>query len=424
MKEPSALPDNPPASGRPPRPRSAWEFSLLVFLAAATLWVACFCFPIVWVVTGIGEPDKPFLDLRNLISAADTARLGLDPHVSNPLDPYHRLHGFSDWWLLLGRLGITGADLPRVGAGLLAAVLITTVLVCRPATGRAARDLVLALAAPPLLMAAHRANPDLVAFVLMGLSLICLRRDRRAPRALAIVLLALAAALKYFPLAAIILLLEARTRRELLGWFAIYASVLLLAWPSLQRSLGIAAAHMPAPSWLYAFGAPMIFRNLDLSAATVLGWTVAGLLLGAGALLWWPRAPRPADQPSPSSPEFLAGAIMVVGCFLHGSSYAYKLIFALWLLPGLWRPAESGTDMRWRDATKLLLFTTLWFEGAAVTVFNVTVMNFPVPVATGDLVLRGIMLLSQLLAWALCLLLWRSVVIYLNQQWQRWIARA
>lgn len=393
----------------------------MVVLAAATLWIACFCFPIVWTITGIGEPDKPFLDLRNLISAADTARLGLDPHVSNPLDPYHRLHGFSDWWLLLGRLGITGADLPWVGAVLLAAVLITTVLVCRPASAREGRDLLLVLASPPLLMAAHRANPDLFAFALMGVALVCLRRPHPAVRGLAILLLALAAALKYFPLAAAILLLEARTRRELLGWAALYGSVLLLAWPSVQRSLGIAAAHTPAPSWLYAFGAPMIFRNFDVGAAGPIGWLAATILLVAGAWRWWPRSGRIAIEPKPS-PDVVCGAVMIVGCFLHGSSYAYKLVFALWLLPELWRTTGSATDARWRQVTWRLCLAVLWFEGLAVTAFNLTVMNFPVPVAAGDLVLHGIMLISQLLAWAFCAVLWRQVVVYLHDRWCHWTA--
>src|SRR4051812_23648789 len=112
MNDPTTRPgDSLP--NRPPNrvTRGAWEIPLAVALLVATIWAACFCFPAVWIITGIGEPDKPFLDLRALISAGEIQQQGLDPHVSNPLDPYGRVHGYSDWWLILGRLGVTGADL-------------------------------------------------------------------------------------------------------------------------------------------------------------------------------------------------------------------------------------------------------------------------------------------------------------------------
>lgn len=401
-----------------PRGRPAWEIPLVVALLAAAVWAACFAFPAVWIITGIGEPDKPFLDLRNLISAGESLQRGLDPHVTNPLDPYHRLHGFSDWWLVMGKLGVTGSDLVWIGTLLLVLVLVGAGWVSRPTTWREGRDLLLALVSPPLLMAAHRANHDLVAFVLMCGSLVALRRGGAVARSIAIVLLAVSAVLKYFPLAAVVLLIEARTRRELLRWIVLYVGVLLVAWPSLERSLGVAAANQPAPAWLYAFGAPVIFRNLEWSHANLLGWLItAGL---AAVIL---LRPRPATDPAAAmrpSPEFLGAAIMLVGCFLHGSSYAYKWVFSLWLLPWWWGHADGPGNENSRRWQRRLWLAVLWFEGLAAIAINLAA-NYAGLAATDGLRLLAVALtVAQILNWALMVWLARELWIYALGQWQRW----
>ena len=58
-----------------------------------------------------------------------------------------------------------------------------------------------------------------------------------------------------------------------------------------------------------------------------------------------------------------AGAALVVGCFFLGASYVYKLVFAVWLLPWLWRQGAAPAEERWRRLTLALLLAVLWFEG-------------------------------------------------------------
>jgi hypothetical protein len=402
-----------------PAARPVWELPLVVMLLAAVVWTACFGSPAVWIITGIGEPDKPFLDLRYVISAGEAQQLGLDPHVSNPLDPYHRVHSYSDWWLVTGRLGLTRADLAWVGATLLLLTLAAAAWVCRPRTIREGGDLLLALVSPPLLMAVHRANNDLVAFVLMSVALVSLRRGGTVARALAIGLLALSAALKYFPLAAVVLLIEARTRRELFGWIALYGTVLLLALPGLVRGFGFVTAHAPTPDWLYAFGAPVVFRNFELGSATLLGAVGGGALLLAGLVRGWPRAGGPVDAPRPA-PEFLAGAVMIVGCFLAGSSYAYKLVFSLWLLPWFWGTAAGPGDAADRRRVRWLWLAVLWTEGLAAIAINLASNYAGLPPPIGLRCLAGALLVSQLLTWALVYQLWKLLVNHGVGQLRRW----
>ena len=389
---------------------------LLSVLLVAAIWAACFRFPVVWAATGIGEADKPFLDLQSLLAAGEYARAGHDPYLHNPGDPYNRPLVYTEWWLAGDALGLTLADTRWLGTLLIGLTLLSAVLLTRPASARETAGLVLCLVSPALLMAAARANNDLVVFVLMCGALGCLRAGRPPWRALGIVLLAVAAVLKYFPLAAVLLLLEARTRRELLGWGLLYGLVLVLAWPSLEPGLHAAARSQPAPEWLYAFGAPVLFRDFHLAAPA--GWFAVFFFLAAGAS-------RLAVQPPPAGPpaavsgderEFICGAVMVVGCFVHGSSYAYKLVFALWLLPWLWR--APPTD-RLRRIIYLLLLAVLWLEGTMAVVINLSVTFSAWTAATGQRVLLATLVVSQLLGWALAVILGRSLLLYLQRQLQR-----
>lgn len=414
-------------SGPAPLPRRpAWEIPFLTALLAATIWVACFYTPGVWLLTGIGEADKPFLDLRHLLAAGQAAQLGLNPHVTNPFDPYLRLYGFSDWWLVSGRLGLTLRDTAWIGTLLLGLMLASTVLLLKPAGWRQGAGLLLVLVSPPVLFLVNRANHDVVVFVLMSLALGCLRRSSGAGRALAILLLAVSAVLKYFPLAAVVILLDARTRREFAGWILLYGLVLVLAWPSLEQALGIAARHQPAPAWLFAFGAPMLFRNLDLAGAAAWGWVAAGLMLLVVAACWWRSAARQAPPATGEARtlerEFACGAVMIVGCFLHGSSYLYKMVFALWLLPWLWRASLDGGEDRWRRATQMLLMAVLWVEGGVALGINLNVFTGTLSPGMAHRMIAITVQAGQLLTWALVFCLGRALLVYVTRETRRLLA--
>jgi len=419
------------ADGAQPLPHSPrgdrgrpWAVTALTGLLVVVVWRACFYFPLVWTATGIGEADKPFLDLQNLLSAGEAAQHGIDPFVSNPYDPYHRLHGYTEWFLLTGKIGLTLKDTVWLGVVLLGLTLLSAVLLLRPTDWREGRMLALLLVSPPLLLAISRANHDLVVFVVMCVALACLRAKRWPLRTLAVLLLAIAAALKYFPLAAAVLLLEARTRRELLGWLSLYCFALLLAWPSLERGLQNAFLHQPAPSWLYAFGAPVVFRDFDLTVPIM--WLRAVMLILAAAASW------PALKAGPGAPsreddrerEFICGAVMVAGCFLHGSSYIYKMVFALWMLPWLWRTRLAGGEDRWRKAILALLLGVMWFEGGVAILLNLLVFASAIPLDVAHNLLKTDLVLSQILSYALVLCLIRSLVLYAAMHARRLIGPA
>ena len=394
----------PPAKFRP-------RATFVVALLALGIWVACFRFPMVWIATGIGEPGTPFLDLYGLLASSDAAQAGANPFQPNALDPYHRPFLYSEWWLAAGKVGLTRADTGWIGWLWVGTTLVTALAMCRPRTLRENIWMFLWFVSPAMLMAINRANPDLLMYVMVSAGLVALRSARWPWRALGMVLLAAAAVLKYFPGVALIVLLDARTRRELFGALMVYGLVLVLAWLPLEAGLASAARFKPVSTWLYAFGAPVIFRDFGVENST--GWLALTAIVGVAAVWWAWRSMPSADESEASrvdAREFAVGAAMVVACFFLGASYAYKLVFSAWLLPVLWRGEHDWADERWRRATGWLLAGTLAFEGVMAVVLNVVVTPLSRPLAEG--LLTASLVVAQLFGWGLVLCLLRFLLVY------------
>lgn len=389
----------------------SWRRGLLVAAVVAGVWLACFRFPVTWTVTGIGEANRPFMDLYGILAARDAVAAGVNPYLPNDFDPYHRPHVYSDWWLAGSGLG--RVDAVWLGVVLLAAFLLSAVGFVRLRNKREALYLAALLISPAFLLAINRANNDLVVFVLVTLGLWSFRGSSVAAKAVAVVLFAVAAALKYTPLVTLVVLLDLRTRRGLLAALGLYAAVLLLAWPGMQAGMQHLTRFTPEPEWLYAYGAPVLARNWGLAGRMV--WLVpGGLLLGwalwcamkskAGPLL--PSVEQAAER------EFMCGAAMLVGMFFMGSSFVYKLVFALWLLPRLWRLADTGGgEARWGSSTRGLLLGVVWLEGLVAVILNL--LSGPQAQLPALRVLPVALALSQLLTWALVACLARFLLIYL-----------
>lgn len=388
---------------------------------ALVVWLACFQFPAVWVATGIGEASRPFMDLHGLLAAIDAARAGEDPFQPNSFDPYHRPHVYTAWWLELGRLGLTRSDTLWLGAVLLGLFLLTAVLMLRPRTRNEGVGLLLLLISPAFLLAVNRANNDLVVFVLVSAGLLCFRSGAGVARTAGVLLFAVSAVLKYYPLVTLVTLLGIRSRRGLAASLGLYALVLVLAWPGLEPGLKSAAKFMPQPEWLYAYGAPVLLRNFGVTG--LLGWLLpAGLMAVWASTSAWtkiaePRAAGPAEEQA-AEREFLVGAATLVGLFFLGSSFVYKLVFALWLLPWLWQRHDDPATARWCRVTWGLLLAVVWAEGAAATGLNLLFGPQSSPLALG--LLKTALTVAQLLTWAWVACLLRLSLILFGRRVRAW----
>ena len=403
-------------------PAGPWRTGLLVALIVVGVWSVMLCSPFISRILGIGDSAGPFIDLYGLLAAGELAQAHGNPFQPNPLDHYNRPHVYTTWWLVTGSLGLTRADTAHAGAALVILTLGSALCLIRPRRLHEATFTLAVLCSPALLFAANRANNDLAVFVLMCGALATLRANVMAARALAVVLLAIAAALKYFPLAALVVLLGVRSRRELLGGIGLFALVLLLAWPALSPGLESAARYKPNPDGLYAFGAPVLFRNFGIYSS--FGWlALTGVVAVAGFALarsQWPDALTTTEE-SIAEREFVCGAALIVGCFFLGATYAYKMIFAVWLLPWLWTQHDAIPAEPWRRFTMTLLLIVLWFEGLMAIVINVVFTPLSVPAARH--LLNAILAINQVLTWSLILALVRELLIYANRRLQVFATR-
>jgi hypothetical protein len=144
------------------------------------------------------------------------------------------------------------------------------------------------------------------------------------------------------------------------------------------------------------------------------------------AVSWWRSAARKTGSATGEARtlerEFACGAVMIVGCFLHGSSYLYKMVFALWLLPWLWRAIPDQGEERWRKATQSLLLAVLWFEGGATLAINLGVFTELLTPPVAHLWLKATIQLGQLFTWALVACLGRTLLLYLGRETNRLLA--
>jgi len=343
---------------------------LLLALLCAGLSAVIFC-PAVLEVMGFAFPRQWFLDSHAILAANDAAQLGADPTTPNALDRLNRPHVYSDWWLGLRWLGLTRADNFAFGGTCCFAFLAIALAGLRPVTYGAAAVLAAVFLSPPTLLALLRANNDLVIFVVLGMGLLALRSKRTLFRLACFgALVVLATGLKYYPMVAAGALLVALPWRRATGWcFGLTVAGALLALWSERASIGRGMFELPLT--IHVFGAQVLWRDVALDRLTSV--LIAITLLGVGAWLAWRRGWTSglADATRGAEGErfiFAVGACVLIGCFVAGTSYAYRWIFGLWLWPWLWREAAAG-----RMPARLALgcwLIALWSDGVLCLIVN------------------------------------------------------
>jgi hypothetical protein len=367
MNETVSTPSN--ANGRLARPKLWWGLLGLGF-ASYLGWFACY--PSLLPRLGVNYFGVWFLDSFAILASNDALARGLDVYLPNPLDYFQRPHVYSHWWLELRRLGLTRAHNFGVGLALAGAFFGAALARLRPLSDKELVWYLALLCSSPVLLAIHRANNDLVIFLLLTPLIPCLLRPGWFARSMAVLLIALATGLKFYPGAAALLLLAGNNqklvRRGLWWGIVALAFVGVALIPDFAR-LGALLPYAKAEG-LMTFGAGNLLEAMGLRGGqTAAVSVIAALAIALGffrARLFTDWKISPEDRACWL--QFVLGAILLTSCFFTGVNFAYRWIFALWMGPFLWRAAHDRSVPRVRRlacVTAGLLLLALWTDAVA-----------------------------------------------------------
>ena len=356
-----------------------------------------------------------FLDSFAILASNDALARGMDVYAPNPLDYLQRPHVYSQWWLGLGNLGLTRGSNFAVGLGLAIAFFSVALTTLRPRNVRELLWCLVVLCSSPVLLAVHRANNDLVVFLLLAALIPCLVSPSKPARIAAAVIVALATGLKFYPAAAALLLLASdgvsarATRLGLMAGACAIVAVLGSLLPDLQR-MGAMLPEVKAEG-LMSFGAGNVLGIFGIT-----GWAAlaAGVAFAAVVALAFWRANLLKDVDVVRGEyadwlRFVLGATLLTACFFSGMNFGYRWIFALWLAPFLLRSMDQNSPARVRryaSITAGLLGVALWADTFAAMVLTRCAGRVP-----GEILVQWadrFFLAEQPLTWAffLCLLGW------------------
>lgn len=345
-------------------PRVVFVFLSVFVLLLQTL------FPGLRRAVGISHYEKWFLDSYAVLASNDAVRAGIDPELPNPYDVFRRSHNYSDWWFVLGTAGLTREHNFLVGGAWVLGFLIAVFATLKPRTFGEAVWLSLLVASPPVTLAIFRANNDLVIFALLAIALVALRESSTARIGLAITAMALATGLKFYPVVAagVLLLIPEPRRRYASAAIGMLIVLVVLAsvWPQIARGA------FPLEPQIHTFGSRIALLDFGIGArGAALVSPILFVLLSA-ALIRAHRLPEPGHLASHHETRMALamGAALLVTCFIAGTNYAYRFIFALWVAPWCWTLCPTRSLARvgvwllpavlWNHGV-LCVATELWF---------------------------------------------------------------
>jgi hypothetical protein len=339
----------------------------LVVLGAVALYVAIAALVrLLWDVDPrpwLGVPPGPslFFDTRNITAALECRRLGYDPLVENPCDPWGRAMFYPRVWLLLRWLGLDQSD--TMALGILIGLLFLVFLCLLIGRVSAGEGIVVAVAvcSPAVMLALERGNMDVVLFSVLVTAVLLWRRGTEVSRILSPFLVLVAATGKLYPVFGLPAYVLLRHRRAALA--AAACGLLFLAYVAVTLDDVRTVATTATQGQFYSYGARILVGQLyrlaagqDWQGASMAAQAIAAiplLLLVVVLWVWFRRRLGPGAREVPQAPTaellaFYLGALLYVGTFAVFRNYDYRLVYLLLTLPQLlqWVGQGRAGDLR------------------------------------------------------------------------------
>jgi hypothetical protein len=317
-----------------------------------------------WILPSSSAPW--FWDSYVVLAASDLHAAGIDPYGMNPL--YIR-HVYPRAWLGLANLGLTRDDSLWLGLALGGSFLGAALFWMRPHHYKQAGYVVAVLLAPPLTLGFQRGNSDLVIVLIVGGLLLALLHEKAVIRnGAGLVLLVFATLLKFYPavIAGVMVCNETRWGRRIRVALLLLVVLGCVSFPLLEDYRRIATYTTLGElgqSGIYSYGA-------DFSAPLlVVAWSGVMICM-AGAWAGWAKLANmlPALRRESAPLGFMLGGTVLLGCFFAGSSYSYRLVFVVLMIPWWWQmrdDTKSAGVRKMASAGLILTLLLLWRDAGA-----------------------------------------------------------
>jgi hypothetical protein len=344
----------------------------VLLLFVALYWALPGVYFAILAAFDIPKAARPFSDLGAVLQAVHCAGRGVEVYAPNPCMG-GGTYNYSALLLHVSALGGLAARLDGVGLGL--ALLFIAALALLPAPQSRAEFWLRAAgtASASTIFAVERMNLDVIILVL-AIGGIWLVLQGGIAKLAGYGLFGIGAALKYYPIALLALLLRERPKRLVIIAAPLAGAGLVAAWRFRPQIAAALAAIPHGPPFGNCFGAIDIPLGFTLGLAALHGNDLRHLdslqmplalrgLYGAMLLfaLWrgWKKAacyrPTLAMLPSAAQAYLTGGAALICACFFLAQNIDYRAIFLLLVLP-----ASLALERRFALAIVALLWESLF----------------------------------------------------------------
>lgn len=318
---------------------------------------------------GVPVLEHSFADLRGITSGWDCQRLGYDPFLENPCDPWGRRLIYPRTWQIFSFLNIGQAN--TIGLGSVLAILFyCCILILAGNTLRIKEVLIWAAVSisPKILFAIERGNSDLIIFILMMTAVYCYRQHW----AFSSLIIYFSFTLKLYPIFGIPIALEENKKRSLRVIAFLLAGVFIYSIMNWQELITIHQLSEYRTRFSYGnhifihhfsgFGDNFAGIHLHYRYFQLISWVLTILCIAA-VYYWVKTTPIKTHAPSLKLDSFRVGSSLYLGTFLMGYTYEYKMIFLAFAIPQLleWAKQKESPLHQTARLCLIILILVLWY---------------------------------------------------------------
>jgi hypothetical protein len=335
---------------------------LLILFTTFIIWIFYLYGEGAWKIWNIPAVQPSFIDARIITAGAESHRLGYEPELDNPQDPYRRLFNLPAVWKLLFLTGIKQEHTAVLANVFIAAFLVGLVAFSSRLNRFSSYLLAFSALSPPVFLAFERGNVELFIFLICSLSVVLTERTK----SLSVLLLWLAGILKVFPIFGLFTFLhmEKKTFIQYSKYFILAFSVYALITFGNFRS--IFSNTQVGFDLSYGLGVFPYFVGtttgdyVPFLVVSLLSVALSLLIVVSSIYLWMRTDKLLIGKDLYYLSVFRLGAGIYIGTFFLGNNWDYRLIFLLFTLPQLADWMLKNIAAKYTLAAILVSLSYLW----------------------------------------------------------------